>query len=93
MQTDGRLVENVKHIDQLRSNLGCQSYALAFSAGERGRLTVKRQVVQANLQQEVQTCTYLLQYLCCNLALLVVQMLWTVVQPLAQVCQVHIGKL
>ncbi len=35
MQSDGRLVKDVKHVDQLRTDLGGQSDALAFSAAQR----------------------------------------------------------
>ena len=35
MQTDGGLVEHVKHADQAGTNLGCEADALRLTAGER----------------------------------------------------------
>ena len=55
MQTDGRLVKNIKHIDQARTDLGGQPDALALATRKRRRIAVERHVVQPHLQQEVQT--------------------------------------
>ena len=93
MQTNAGLVQDVQHVDQLRANLGGQADALALTTRQAGGLTVQRQVVQAHLQEEVQAGAYLLQNLGSNLLLLMDQRRLHVVQPLAQLGQVHAGQL
>ena len=40
MQTDTRLVENIQHIHQLRTDLSGQTDTLAFSSGQTNGTTV-----------------------------------------------------
>ncbi len=84
VQTNRRFVEDIQHVDQLRTNLRGQSDALALTARQRGRLTVQRQIIQSHVQKEIQSGAYLLQYLCGNLLLLFVQVLLGFIQPFAQ---------
>ena len=93
MQSDAGLVEDVEHVDQLRANLRGQSDALALAAGQRGRLTVQRQIVQTDLQEEVQARADLLENLGGNLLLLVVEVGFCIVEPLAQFAEVHVAQL
>src|SRR5207248_400579 len=52
MQSDRRLIENVEHAHQLRSNLRREADALRFAAGERGRVTIEHQVADADRVQK-----------------------------------------
>ena len=52
VQADGRLVENVEDAAQLRSDLGGEADALAFSAGECGGGAAERQVAESDVVQE-----------------------------------------
>jgi len=45
-------IKNIKHINQLRPQLGSQTYTLAFTAGEGRRWAVERKVSQTNVQEE-----------------------------------------
>ena len=45
VQTNTWLVEDVKHVNQLRTNLRGESDALAFATRKRYRLTVKREII------------------------------------------------
>ena len=92
VEADARLVEDIQHIDQLRTNLGSQSDALAFTAGETGRLSVEGQIVEPHLEQEVEARAYLLQYLAGYLLLLVVQVFFHFVEPFPQFGNVHRGQ-
>ena len=89
VQTNRRFVEDIQHVDQLRTNLRGQSDALALTARQRGRLTVQRQIIQSHVQEEIQSGAYLLQYLCGNLLLLFVQVLLGFIQPFAQFRDIH----
>ena len=48
VQADGGLVENIEHAAQPGADLRGQADALALAAGERGRVAVQREVVQAD---------------------------------------------
>ena len=54
MQSDGRLVEHIKHAAQFRSDLRRQTNALAFAAGKCRRRTVERNVAQPDRIQKLQ---------------------------------------
>ena len=56
MQAYTWLVKNIKNVDKLRTNLCSQPYTLTFTARERTRLTVKRQIIKAYVEQKVYTC-------------------------------------
>src|SRR5262249_7703847 len=48
MQTDRRLVQNIQHAAQLRSNLRRQTNALAFPARQSCRRSIQSQISQTN---------------------------------------------
>src|ERR1039457_3637317 len=52
VQADGRFVENVEDAAQLRSDLRCQAYALAFAAREGGSRASEGQVAESNVVQK-----------------------------------------
>ena len=54
MQANGRLVENVHHADQPGADLAGQTNALRFAAGQGVGAAVQRQIVQADIDQELQ---------------------------------------
>ena len=54
VQPDGGLVQDVHHAGQPGADLRGQADALAFAAGQRVRLAVQREVVQANAVEEAE---------------------------------------
>ena len=52
MQADARLVENIKHADQARADLGRQPNALRFAAAQRAALAIEREITQADIFQK-----------------------------------------
>ena len=60
MQADGRLVKDVEHAHEARADLRCQADALCLAAGECGRGPVEREVIEADVDEEPQTRTDLL---------------------------------
>ena len=53
VQPDRRLVEDVEHADQAGADLGGQPDPLRLAAGQRARRPVEREVVEADVEQEV----------------------------------------
>ena len=62
VQPDRRLVQDIEHADQARSDLGGQADALPLAARQRGRGTIERQVVEADLGEKAQALADLLQH-------------------------------
>jgi len=60
MQADAWLIQNIKHTDERGADLGRKPDALRLAAGERAGLAVEREVAEADVAQEAQTSTYLL---------------------------------
>ncbi len=54
MQADGGLVADVEHAHEAGADLGREPDALGLAAGERRRAAVERQVVEADLDEEVE---------------------------------------
>ena len=54
VQADGGLIEDEERVDQRGAQCGGEVDALHFAAGERARLAVEREVVQAHVAQEAQ---------------------------------------
>ena len=52
MQTDGRLVEHVKHAAQIRTELRRQPNALRFASAQRFRRTAEREIIESNVLHE-----------------------------------------
>ena len=53
VQTDRRLVEDVEHADQSRSDLRREPDALRLAAGERFRRATEREIVEADVIREI----------------------------------------
>ena len=70
VQADRRLVEHVEHAGQARADLRGEADALALAAGERAGIARQRQVVEADVVQEVQALADLLQDAAGDLVLL-----------------------
>ena len=62
VQADRRLVEHVEHADEPAADLRREPDALRLAAGERGRRAVERQVVEADVEQELQPLVDLLEH-------------------------------
>ena len=62
VQADRRLVEHVEHADEAAADLRRQPDALRLAAGERGRRAVEREVVEADVEQELQPRVDLLDH-------------------------------
>lgn len=62
VQADGRLVEDVQHADESGADLGGQTDALGLTAGEGAGRAVQREVVQADVDQELQSFVDLLEH-------------------------------
>jgi len=52
MQANRRFVEYVQRVDQRRSQRGRQVDPLRFTAGQRRRQAIERQIVKANVGEE-----------------------------------------
>ena len=55
MQADAWLIQHIEHPGETGTDLGCETDALGFTAGERHRRSIKAQVVETNIKQEFQT--------------------------------------
>ena len=73
VEADARLVEDIQHPHQTRSDLGRETDALALAAGQRRRRTGERQIAEAHALQESQTRPDLLEDLAGDHHLLVAQ--------------------
>jgi hypothetical protein len=69
MQADRRFVEHVHHAGQPGTDLRRQADALCFAAGERFCRAVERQVVEADVDQELQAIADFLEHLLGDLRL------------------------
>ena len=54
VQTDGRLVQNIQHPHQGRTDLGGQPDTLALAAGKGSRRAGQGQIAQSHIRQELQ---------------------------------------
>ena len=68
VQADRRLVEDVHHADQAGADLAGQADALRFAAGQRVGAAIERQVVEADVDQELQALADFLEDLVGDLA-------------------------
>ena len=93
VQADAGLVQDIEHVDQLRTYLRGQADALALSAGQTHGGAVQRKIVQAHIKQKFQAGAYFLKYLGCDLPLFTVQVLVDMRQPAVQFADVHRGQL
>ena len=63
MQSDGRLVENVKNAGKAGADLSCKPDTLGFSAGKRCSLPLKRKIFKAYVFQKQKPVIYFFQNL------------------------------
>jgi len=82
VQTDTRLIQYIKYIHQLASDLGSQTDTLALATGQGSGTPVHGKIIQSHIQQEAQAGAYLLQYLRSDPKLFRVQLLLDTLQPL-----------
>src|SRR5947208_9836973 len=69
MQANGRFIQYVKSADQVRAERGRKLNALRFTARERGREAVEREVVQTHFIQKLQARAYLFEDFVCDFQL------------------------
>ena len=61
MQPDRRLVEHVQHAGQARADLRRETDALALTARQRARAAREREIIEADIVEELQPVAYLLE--------------------------------
>ena len=61
MEADAWLVEDVEDVDEFGSELGCEAYALAFSAGEGGGVAVEGEVAETDAYKEGESASDLFE--------------------------------
>ena len=54
VQADGRLVQNVEHAAQARTDLRGQANALRFAAGKRGGGAIQAEIAEADGEQKIE---------------------------------------
>ena len=79
MQANAWLIEDVKYVNQLRTNLRGEPDTLAFAARKRHRLAVKREIIEPHFEQKAHARSYFLHNFGCNLAPFGVKMLFNIV--------------
>ena len=89
MESDARFVKYVKHVDQLGAYLRSQTYALLLTARQRLGGTVEREVIQTHLKHELESGTYLLEYLVGDGTLALAQTRLHVTGPVIEVLNIH----
>ena len=89
VQSDARLVENVQNIDQFRTYLRGEPYALALAAGKRARGSSQRKIAQSHVEQESDPFADFLDYLGCDFQLLAVQLIFYSRHPPREVVEAH----
>ena len=67
VESDGRLVQNIKHAAQVRAELCSKANALGFSAGEGFGTAVEREVVESDLGKEFQALADFCDHIASNL--------------------------
>ena len=90
VKADGRLIQHVHHADQTGANLACQSNTLGFAAGERFRRTGQRQIVEANVDQELEAVANLFEDFLCNLRPLTGE--FEIVEEVHRMSDAHVGN-
>ena len=61
MQADARLVENIKHSHQARTDLRGETDSLRFAAGQCAGTSVEVQIVQSDSEEQVHSSANLVQ--------------------------------
>src|SRR5690606_7465485 len=74
VQADGGLVEDVEHAHQAGADLGGQADSLRLTARERAGGAVEREVVEADVEEELEALLDLLEHPLGDLSLAVAQL-------------------
>ncbi len=93
VQSDARLVEDVQHAGELAADLRGQADALGLATTERTRTAVKREVFQANVEQEATACRDLLHHVARDHGLLLIELSLQRGHVLVQRGDAHLRKL
>ena len=92
METDRGFVENIEHIDQLRTDLRGESDALALAARKGHRRAVEREVVESHIEKERETRTNFFQDLGGDSLLLPTEIFADSIEPFFQFSHIHRGE-
>ncbi len=92
MQTNARLVKDVRNARQLATDLGGQADALGLTAGKRAAGPIEAQVAQANVQQETQAETDFLEDVGGDEQRPFVHPFFGGFHPVAEFAQIHAGE-
>ncbi len=89
VQADRRLVQHVHNANQARTNLARQTDTLCFTARKRFCRAGKRQVIQADVNEEFQTIADLFKDFFCNLRPLTCE--FEIVEEFHRMTDAHVG--
>lgn len=89
----GRLVEDIKHVDQLGSYLGGQTDALAFASGEGLAATVEREIANTYVEHELGSGGNLAYDFVSHFLTLGIEFGLEVLNPVVELDKVHGGYL
>ena len=90
VQTDGGLIQDVHHANQSGANLARQTDTLGLAAGERFRRAGERQVVEADVDEELQAIANLFQHFFGDFRPLAGEL--QIVEEVHRVADAHIGN-
>ena len=91
MQADGRLVEDIQHSAERRSDLGCKTDSLSFPSAECTCAAAEGQIAESHVLEECESCLDFLHYLVGNLALVLREV--QAQEEIIAVADVHGGSL
>ena len=92
METNRGFVENIEHIDQLRTDLRSESDALALAARKGHRRAVEREVVKSHIEEERKARANFFQDLGGDRLLLPTEIFADSIEPFFQFGHIHRGK-
>ena len=92
VQTDAWLIQDVQHFGQPASDLRSQPNALGLATRQGAGRSVKGQVVEADVDQEPQTCIDFFERFFQNDTLLVGEPLIQGLEPLSKCGQIHLSQ-
>ena len=62
MEADGRLIEDIKGVHELRAERVGESDALRFTTGERARRSIEREIIEAHVAEELYAVARFLEH-------------------------------
>ena len=93
VQPDAWFVENIKYINQLRANLGCQPDALRFASRQCARSAVERQIIQPDIFQKTNPVADFFDHFHCYFSLAVGQAIFQIRKPNTEFGDVELRQL